>query len=221
LRQFNPLLLHKTNANDETLRIYNNWSFFGATISKLKLMTYFHSLSEIIVQENRIQIPFSQAKPENNDHRRTKLQLETQPARSPSWDNWHSCWVRCPSCEESRKCKPDIEFGGGFLWANFDAFETELKLTDHHRTGTITLMNIPCLVENRSRESIERSSPRFWPKMPTPDNHWSQNFRRTYVKLQTPLFFKKKRRGFGMKGINFARFHLPVGNYKSKIWHCS
>jgi iron complex outermembrane receptor protein len=165
------------------------------------------SLSEIIVQENRIQIPFS--KLNRNMTIVDKLQLETTPARSLP-----EILAFVPGLDVRQRGVTGVQADIGIRGGSFEQtlmLLNGIKLTDpqtgHH------LMNIPVpLVEIDRVEVLKGPASRIFGQNAYAGaiNVITKLSEERYVKLQT------YGGDFGMKGINFAG-SLPVGNYKQNL----
>jgi len=165
------------------------------------------SLSEIIVQENRIQIPFS--KLNRNMTIVDKLQLETSPARSLP-----EILAFVPGLDVRQRGVTGVQADIGIRGGSFEQtlmLLNGIKLTDpqtgHH------LMNIPVpLVEIDRVEVLKGPASRIFGQNAYAGaiNVITKLSEERYVKLQT------YGGDFGMKGINFAG-SLPVGNYKQNL----
>lgn len=164
-------------------------------------------LGEVLIQENRIQLPFS--KQSRNISLISKLQIETTPARSlPEVLSF------VPGLDIRQRgvtgVQADVSIRGG-------SFEQTLMLlngiklsdpqTGHH------MMNIPIPLVNIDRiEVLKGPASRVF----------GQNAYAGAINVITELSDKRYARvqgyggDFGMKGINFAG-SLPVGNYKQNL----
>ena len=165
------------------------------------------SLSEIIVQENRIQIPFS--KQNRNMTIVDKLQLETTPARSLP-----EVLAFVPGLDVRQRGVSGVQADIGIRGGSFEQtllLLNGIKLSDpqtgHH------LMNIPVpLVEIDRIEVLKGPASRIF----------GQNAYAGAINVITQLSDERyaKLQGyggdFGMKGVNFAG-SLPVGNYKQNL----
>lgn len=164
-------------------------------------------LGEVLIQENRIQIPFS--KQSRNLSLVNKLQIETSPARSLA-----EVLSFVPGVDIRQRgvtgVQSDVSIRGG-------SFEQTLMLingiklsdpqTGHH------MMNIPVPLVNIDRiEVLKGPASRVF----------GQNAYAGAINVITELTDRKYARiqgyagDFGMKGINFAG-SLPVGNYKQNL----
>ncbi|REG78332.1 TonB-dependent receptor plug domain-containing protein [Algoriphagus antarcticus] len=164
-------------------------------------------LGEVLIRENRIQLPFS--KQSRNISLVSKLQIETSPARSlPEVLSF------VPGLDIRQRgvtgVQADISIRGG-------SFEQTLMLlngiklsdpqTGHH------IMNIPVPLVNIDRiEVLKGPASRVF----------GQNAYAGAINVITELNDKRYARvqgyggDFGMKGLNFAG-SLPVGNYKQNL----
>jgi iron complex outermembrane receptor protein len=164
-------------------------------------------LAEVIVQENRIQIPFS--KLNRNMTIVDKLQLETTPARSLP-----EILAFVPGLDVRQRGVTGVQADIGIRGGSFEQtlmLLNGIKLTDpqtgHH------LMNIPVpLVEIDRVEVLKGPASRIFGQNAYAGaiNVITQLSEERYVKLQG------YGGDFGMKGINFAG-SLPVGNYKQNL----
>lgn len=164
-------------------------------------------LAEVIVQENRIQIPFS--KLNRNMTIVDKLQLETTPARSLP-----EILAFVPGLDIRQRGVTGVQADIGIRGGSFEQtlmLLNGIKLTDpqtgHH------LMNIPVpLVEIDRVEVLKGPASRIFGQNAYAGaiNVITQLSEERYVKLQG------YGGDFGMKGINFAG-SLPVGNYKQNL----
>lgn len=169
--------------------------------------TTFNKLAEVIVQENRIQTPFS--KLNRNMTIVDKLDLETTPARSLA-----EILSFVPGIDVRQRgvtgAQADVGIRGG-------SFEQTLMLlngiklsdpqTGHH------MMNIPVPLVNIDRvEVLKGPASRIF----------GQNAYAGAINVITQLSEERYARvqgyagDFGMKGINFAA-SLPVGNYRQNL----
>lgn len=164
-------------------------------------------LGEVLIQENRIQIPFS--KQSRNISLVSKLQLETTPARSLA-----EVLSFVPGVDIRQRgvtgVQSDVSIRGG-------SFEQTLMLlngiklsdpqTGHH------MMNIPVPLVNIDRVEVLKGPA---------SRVFGQNAYAGAINVITELSDKRYARiqgyagDFGMKGINFAG-SLPVGNYKQNL----
>tara|TARA_R110002020_G_scaffold260035_2_gene474250 strand:+ start:5668 stop:7464 length:1797 start_codon:yes stop_codon:yes gene_type:complete len=164
-------------------------------------------LGEVLIHENRIQIPFS--KQSKNISLVSKLQLETTPARSLA-----EVLSYVPGVDIRQRgvtgVQSDVSIRGG-------SFEQTLMLlngiklsdpqTGHH------MMNIPVPLVNIDRVEVLKGPA---------SRVFGQNAYAGAINVITELSDKKYARvqgyagDFGMKGINFAG-SLPVGNYRQNL----
>ena len=164
-------------------------------------------LREVLIQENRIQLPFS--KQSRNISLVSKRQVETTPARSLA-----EVLSFVPGVDVRQRgvtgVQSDISIRGG-------SFEQTLMLlngiklsdpqTGHH------MMNIPVPLVNIDRVEVLKGPA---------SRVFGQNAYAGAINVITELSDKKYARAqgyagdFGMKGINFAG-SLPVGNYKQNL----
>ncbi|WP_425637743.1 TonB-dependent receptor plug domain-containing protein [Algoriphagus yeomjeoni] len=164
-------------------------------------------LGEVLIQENRIQIPFS--KQSRNISLVSKLQLETTPARSLA-----EVLSFVPGVDIRQRgvtgVQSDVSIRGG-------SFEQTLMLlngiklsdpqTGHH------MMNIPVPLVNIDRVEVLKGPA---------SRVFGQNAYAGAINVITELSDKRYARvkgyagDFGMKGINFAG-SLPIGNYKQNL----
>ncbi|RAI84176.1 TonB-dependent receptor plug domain-containing protein [Algoriphagus yeomjeoni] len=164
-------------------------------------------LGEVLIQENRIQIPFS--KQSRNISLVSKLQLETTPARSLA-----EVLSFVPGVDIRQRgvtgVQSDVSIRGG-------SFEQTLMLlngiklsdpqTGHH------MMNIPVPLVNIDRVEVLKGPA---------SRVFGQNAYAGAINVITELSDKSYARvqgyagDFGMKGINFAG-SLPIGNYKQNL----
>lgn len=165
------------------------------------------NLGEVLIQENRIQLPFS--KQSRNISLVNKLQIETSPARSLA-----EVLSFVPGVDIRQRgvtgVQSDVSIRGG-------SFEQTLMLlngiklsdpqTGHH------MMNIPVPLVNIDRvEVLKGPASRIF----------GQNAYAGAINVITELSDKRYARvqgyagDFGMKGINFAG-SLPVGNYRQNL----
>ena len=164
-------------------------------------------LGEVLIQENRIQIPFS--KQSRNISLVSKLQLETTPARSLA-----EVLSFVPGVDIRQRgvtgVQSDVSIRGG-------SFEQTLMLlngiklsdpqTGHH------MMNIPVPLVNIDRVEVLKGPA---------SRVFGQNAYAGAINVITELSDNKYARvqgyagDFGMKGINFAG-SLPVGNYRQNL----
>ncbi len=165
------------------------------------------NLGEVLIQENRIQLPFS--KQSRNVSLVNKLQIETSPARSLA-----EVLSFVPGVDIRQRgvtgVQSDVSIRGG-------SFEQTLMLlngiklsdpqTGHH------MMNIPVPLVNIDRiEVVKGPASRIF----------GQNAYAGAINVITDLSDKKYARvqgyagDFGMKGVNFAG-SLPVGNYRQNL----
>ncbi|WP_192348395.1 TonB-dependent siderophore receptor [Algoriphagus sp. Y33] len=164
-------------------------------------------LGEVIIQENRIQLPFS--KQSRNISLISKLQIETTPGRSlPEVLSF------VPGLDIRQRgvtgVQADVSIRGG-------SFEQTLMLlngiklsdpqTGHH------MMNIPVPLVNIDRVEVLKGPA---------SRVFGQNAYAGAINVITDLSDRRYARvqgyagDFGMKGINFAG-SLPVGNYKQNL----
>ncbi|MDR7129405.1 iron complex outermembrane receptor protein [Algoriphagus sp. 4150] len=164
-------------------------------------------LGEVMIQENRIQLPFS--KQSRNISLISKLQIETTPGRSlPEVLSF------VPGLDIRQRgvtgVQADVSIRGG-------SFEQTLMLlngiklsdpqTGHH------MMNIPVPLVNIDRVEVLKGPA---------SRVFGQNAYAGAINVITELSDRKYARiqgyagDFGMKGINFAG-SLPVGNYKQNL----
>lgn len=164
-------------------------------------------LGEVLIQENRIQLPFS--KQSRNISLISKRQIETTPARSLA-----EVLSFVPGVDVRQRgvtgVQSDISIRGG-------SFEQTLMLlngiklsdpqTGHH------MMNIPVPLVNIDRVEVLKGPA---------SRVFGQNAYAGAINVITELSDKSYARvqgyagDFGMKGINFAG-SLPVGNYKQNL----
>ncbi|MEP1953376.1 MAG: TonB-dependent receptor [Algoriphagus sp.] len=164
-------------------------------------------LGEVIIQENRIQIPFS--KQSRNISLLSKRQIETSPARSLA-----EVLSFVPGVDVRQRgvtgVQSDISIRGG-------SFEQTLMLlngiklsdpqTGHH------MMNIPVPLVNIDRVEVLKGPA---------SRVFGQNAYAGAINVITELSDRSYARvqgyagDFGMKGVNFAG-SLPVGNYKQNL----
>ncbi|MEB2776897.1 TonB-dependent receptor [Algoriphagus sp. D3-2-R+10] len=164
-------------------------------------------LSEVMIQENRIQLPFS--KQSRNISLISKLQIETAPARSLA-----EVLSFVPGLDIRQRgvtgVQADVSIRGG-------SFEQTLMLlngiklsdpqTGHH------MMNIPLPLVNIDRVEVLKGPA---------SRVFGQNAYAGAINVITELSDKRYARvqgyagDFGMKGINFAG-SLPLGNYKQNL----
>ncbi|WP_339701419.1 TonB-dependent receptor [Algoriphagus aquimarinus] len=164
-------------------------------------------LGEVLIQENRIQLPFS--KQNRNISLISKLQIETTPARSLA-----EILSFVPGVDIRQRgvtgVQSDVSIRGG-------SFEQTLMLlngiklsdpqTGHH------MMNIPVPLVNIDRVEVLKGPA---------SRVFGQNAYAGAINVITELSDKRYARiqgyagDFGMKGINFAG-SLPVGNYKQNL----
>lgn len=165
------------------------------------------SLGEVLIQENRIQLPFS--KQSRNISLVSKRQIETTPARSLA-----EVLSFVPGVDVRQRgvtgIQSDISIRGG-------SFEQTLMLlngiklsdpqTGHH------MMNIPIPLVNIDRVEVLKGPA---------SRVFGQNAYAGAINVITELSDKRYARvqgyagDFGMKGINFAG-SLPLGNYKQNL----
>ncbi len=164
-------------------------------------------LDEILIQENRIQIPFS--KQNRNISIVDKLQLETTPARSLP-----EILAFVPGVDVRQRGVTGVQADIGIRGGSFEQtlmLLNGIKLSDpqtgHH------MMNIPVPLVNIDRvEVLKGPASRIF----------GQNAYAGAVNVITELSTRHFARiqgyagDFGMKGINFAG-SLPVGNYKQNL----
>ncbi len=181
--------------------------FFLSSAAQAQTDTTTTKLNEVIVQENRIQIPFS--KLNRNVTIVDKLQLETTPARSlPEVLSF------VPGVDVRQRgvtgVQADISIRGG-------SFEQTLMLlngiklsdpqTGHH------MMNIPVpLIEIDRLEVLKGPASRIFGQ-----NAYAGAIN-VITKLSEEKYAKIQAYGgdFGMKGINFAG-SLPVGKFRQNL----
>lgn len=164
-------------------------------------------LGEVLIQENRIQLPFS--KQNRNISLVSKLQIETTPARSLA-----EVLSFVPGLDIRQRgvtgVQADVSIRGG-------SFEQTLMLlngiklsdpqTGHH------MMNIPLPLVNIDRVEVLKGPA---------SRVFGQNAYAGAINVITELSDKRYARvqgyagDFGMKGINFAG-SLPVGDYKQNL----
>lgn len=165
------------------------------------------ALGEVLIQENRIQLPFS--KQSRNISLISKRQLETTPARSLA-----EVLSFVPGVDVRQRgvtgVQSDISIRGG-------SFEQTLMLlngiklsdpqTGHH------MMNIPIPLVNIDRVEVLKGPA---------SRVFGQNAYAGAINVITELSDKRYARvqgyagDFGMKGINFAG-SLPIRNYKQNL----
>lgn len=165
------------------------------------------SLGEVLIQENRIQLPFS--KQSRNVSLVNKLQLETSPARSLA-----EVLSFVPGVDIRQRgvtgVQSDVSIRGGSFEQTL-VLLNGIKLSDpqtgHH------MMNIPVPLVNIDRvEVLKGPASRIF----------GQNAYAGAINVITELSDKRYARvqgyagDFGMKGINFAG-SLPVGNYRQNL----
>jgi len=164
-------------------------------------------LDEIVVQENRIQIPFSRQN--RNVTVIDKLQLETTPARSLP-----EILAFVPGIDVRQRGVTGVQADIGIRGGSFEQtlmLLNGIKLSDpqtgHH------LMNIPVpLVEIDRVEVLKGPASRIF----------GQNAYAGAINVITQLSDERYARfqgyggDFGMAGVNFAG-SLPVGNYKQNL----
>jgi iron complex outermembrane receptor protein len=164
-------------------------------------------LDEIIIQENRIQIPFS--KQSRNITVVDKFQLETTPARS-----LQEVLVFVPGVDVRQRGVTGVQADIGIRGGSFEQtlmLLNGIKLSDpqtgHH------MMNIPVPMVNIDRvEVLKGPASRIF----------GQNAYAGAINVITQLSDERFARiqgysgDFGMKGINFAG-SLPTGNYKQNL----
>lgn len=165
------------------------------------------NLDEIIIQENRIQIPFS--KQSRNISVVTKPQLETTPARS-----LQEVLAFVPGVDVRQRGVTGVQADIGIRGGSFNQtlmLLNGIKLTDpqsgHH------MMNIPVPMINIDRvEVLKGPGSRIF----------GQNAYAGAVNVITELSDRRSLRvqgyggDFGMKGINFAG-SLPAGSFKQNL----
>ncbi|MFC5624497.1 TonB-dependent receptor plug domain-containing protein [Algoriphagus winogradskyi] len=164
-------------------------------------------LGEVLIQENRIQLPFS--KQSRNISLVSKRQIETTPARSLA-----EVLSFVPGVDVRQRgvtgVQSDISIRGG-------SFEQTLMLlngiklsdpqTGHH------MMNIPVPLVNIDRVEVLKGPA---------SRVFGQNAYAGAINVITELSDKRYARvqgyagDFGMKGINFAG-SLPIGSYKQNL----
>ncbi|WP_075349850.1 TonB-dependent receptor plug domain-containing protein [Algoriphagus marinus] len=164
-------------------------------------------LDEIIIQENRIQIPFS--KQSRNITVIDKFQLETSPARS-----LQEVLAFVPGVDVRQRGVTGVQADIGIRGGSFEQtlmLLNGIKLSDpqtgHH------MMNIPVPMVNIDRvEVLKGPASRIF----------GQNAYAGAINVITQLSDERFVRiqgyagDFGMTGINFAG-SLPVGNYKQNL----
>jgi iron complex outermembrane receptor protein len=164
-------------------------------------------LDEIIIQENRIQIPFS--KQSRNITVVDKFQLETTPARS-----LQEVLVFVPGVDVRQRGVTGVQADIGIRGGSFEQtlmLLNGIKLSDpqtgHH------MMNIPVPMVNIDRvEVLKGPASRIF----------GQNAYAGAINVITQLSDERFARiqgysgDFGMKEINFAG-SLPTGNYKQNL----
>ncbi|WBL43477.1 TonB-dependent receptor [Algoriphagus halophytocola] len=165
------------------------------------------NLQEVLVHENRIQIPFS--KQSRNLTIVSKMQLETTPARSlPEVLSF------VPGVDVRQRGVTGVQADVGIRGGSFDQtlmLLNGIKLTDP-QSGHM-MMNIPIPMVNIDRvEVLKGPASRIF----------GQNAYTGAINVITELSDSKYARiqgyagDFGMKGINFAS-SLPLGNYKQNL----
>jgi vitamin B12 transporter len=164
-------------------------------------------LDEIIIQENRIQIPFS--KQSRNITVVDKFQLETTPARSLA-----EVLAFVPGVDVRQRGVTGVQADIGIRGGSFEQtlmLLNGIKLSDpqtgHH------MMNIPVPMVNIDRvEVLKGPASRIF----------GQNAYAGAINVITQLSEERFARvqgyvgDFGMKGLNFAG-SLPVGKYKQNL----
>lgn len=164
-------------------------------------------LDEIIIQENRIQIPFS--KQSRNITVVDKFQLETTPARSLA-----EVLTYVPGVDVRQRGVTGVQADIGIRGGSFEQtlmLLNGIKLSDpqtgHH------MMNIPVPMVNIDRvEVLKGPASRIF----------GQNAYAGAINVITQLSEERFARvqgymgDFGMKGLNFAG-SLPVGKYKQNL----
>jgi iron complex outermembrane receptor protein len=164
-------------------------------------------LDEIIIQENRIQIPFS--KQSRNITVVDKFQLETTPARSLA-----EVLAFVPGVDVRQRGVTGVQADIGIRGGSFEQtlmLINGIKLSDpqtgHH------MMNIPVPMVNIDRvEVLKGPASRIF----------GQNAYAGAINVITQLSEERFARvqgymgDFGMKGLNFAG-SLPVGKYKQNL----
>ncbi|TDQ14956.1 iron complex outermembrane receptor protein [Algoriphagus boseongensis] len=174
---------------------------------KAQTDTTTQKLDEIIIQENRIQIPFS--KQSRNITLIDRPQLETTPARS-----LQEILSFVPGVDVRQRGVSGVQADIGIRGGSFEQtlmLLNGIKLTDpqtgHH------MMNIPVPLVNIDRvEVLKGPASRIF----------GQNAFAGAVNVITQLSEVRNLRvqgyagDFGMKGINFAG-SLPVGNYRQNL----
>lgn len=164
-------------------------------------------LDEIIIQENRIQIPFS--KQSRNITVVDKFQLETSPARS-----LQEVLTFVPGVDVRQRGVTGVQADIGIRGGSFEQtlmLLNGIKLSDpqtgHH------MMNIPVPMVNIDRiEVLKGPASRIF----------GQNAYAGAINVITELSNERFARvqgyagDFAMKGINFAG-SLPIGNYKQNL----
>jgi iron complex outermembrane receptor protein len=164
-------------------------------------------LDEIIIQENRIQIPFS--KQSRNITVVDKFQLETAPARSLA-----EVLAFVPGVDVRQRGVTGVQADIGIRGGSFEQtlmLLNGIKLSDpqtgHH------MMNIPVPMVNIDRvEVLKGPASRIF----------GQNAYAGAINVITQLSEERFARvqgymgDFGMKGLNFAG-SLPVGKYKQNL----
>mgnify|MGYP003151354997 FL=1 len=165
------------------------------------------NLNEVIIQENRIQIPFS--KQSRNISVITKPQIETTPARS-----LQEVLAFVPGVDVRQRGVTGVQADIGIRGGSFNQtlmLLNGIKLTDpqtgHH------MMNIPVPLINIDRvEVLKGPASRIF----------GQNAYAGAINIITDLSDQKNLRvqgyagDFGMKGLNFAG-SLPSGKYKQNL----
>ncbi|WP_144602821.1 TonB-dependent receptor plug domain-containing protein [Algoriphagus algorifonticola] len=165
------------------------------------------NLNEVIIQENRIQIPFS--KQSRNISVITKPQIETTPARS-----LQEVLAFVPGVDVRQRGVTGVQADIGIRGGSFNQtlmLLNGIKLTDpqtgHH------MMNIPVPLINIDRvEVLKGPASRIF----------GQNAYAGAINIITELSDQRSLRvqgyagDFGMKGLNFAG-SLPSGNYKQNL----
>lgn len=165
------------------------------------------NLQEVMVHENRIQIPFS--KQSRNLTIVSKMQMETTPARS-----LQEVLSFVPGVDVRQRGVTGVQADVGIRGGSFDQtlmLLNGIKLTDP-QSGHM-MMNIPIPMVNIDRvEVLKGPASRIF----------GQNAYTGAINVITELSDSKYARiqgyagDFGMKGINFAG-SLPIGNYKQNL----
>lgn len=181
--------------------------FLVAAYAKGQVDTVSQKLEEIIIQENRLQIPFS--KQNRNISVVTKPQLETTPARS-----LQEALSFVPGVDVRQRGVTGVQADIGIRGGSFNQtlmLLNGIKLTDpqtgHH------MMNIPVPMINIDRvEVLKGPGARIF----------GQNAYAGAVNVITELSDQRSMRfqgyagDFGMQGLSFAG-SIPVGSYKQNL----